>query len=469
MKSKESMTIEEALDAFLADIAVITDAEQVPLLRAAGRILAEDIRAPFSVPSFPKSAMDGYAVRAAEVAGASKERPVILRVVGERLAGDTVSKDELIKTGSAGNDARAARQSAGEISEEEFGGTIGRADGESAALSGCENTEEKTDKLPVLTAVRIMTGAQVPTLYDAVVKQEDTDYGEDAVQIFSPVKPYQNYCAVGEDIRKDEVVLSEGTRLGRIEIGVLASLGFAKVPVRRNLKVRIISTGSELCDVEDDTVSVEKEGNELPPGKIFNSIAYMLEAAVLPFGFEADHCICDDDADRIKETVQKAAAEYDVVITTGGVSVGKKDLIPEVLDQMGADVRFQRAKIQPGTPTIGSVYQGVPILSLSGNPYAAIANFDLYFWPLAARQTGCDELIPAVETAVLDSPYEKVNVSRRLLRACVQNGKVVFPAKSHASSVLSNLTKCNCYVDLPAGQQVRPGDQVVIRRMPMSF
>ncbi len=467
MKSKESMTIEEALDAFLADIAVITDAEQVPLLRAAGRILAEDVRAPFSVPSFPKSAMDGYAVRAAEVAGASKERPVILRVVGERLAGETASKNELIKTGSAGNDARAAQQTAGEISEGAFGGSIGIAV-ETVGLNGCGNTEEKTDKLPVLTAVRIMTGAQVPPLYDAVVKQEDTDYGEDAVQIFSPVKPYQNYCAVGEDIQKGKVVLSEGTRLGRIEIGVLASLGFAKVPVRRNLKVRIISTGSELCDVEDRTVTGEKEGNELPPGKIYNSIAYMLEAAILPFGFEADHCICDDDADRIKETVQEAALECDIIITTGGVSVGKKDLIPEVLDQMGSDIRVQRAKIQPGTPTIGSVYQGVPILSLSGNPYAAIANFDLYFWPLAARLTGCDELIPAVETAVLDSPYEKVNVSRRLLRACVQNGKVVFPAKSHASSVLSNLTKCNCYVDLPAGQQVRPGDQVVIRRMPMS-
>ena len=419
----EAPTIEQALDALLSGIRSLDNKEYLTLSYAAGRVLAEDIHAPFSVPSFPKSAMDGYAVRSEEVMGASREKPVVLRVIGERLAGES-------------------------------------------------------GELPVpepFTAVRIMTGAEVPPQYDAVVREEDTDYGEAEVSIFKGVTHFQNYCAVGEDIREGDVVLPAGTLIGRIETGTLASLGFAEVPVKRRLKIRILSTGTELADPV--VMSGEEAGAQglaegeyvpeaLPPGKIFNSIAYMLEASLTAAGFEADHGIYPDDAAEIEAAVRMAAKEADVVITTGGVSVGKKDLIPEVLGRLGADIRFRRAKIQPGTPTIGSVFEGTPVLSLSGNPYAAIVNFDIYFWPLAAKMTGCSAFLPVVEEAVLASPYEKVNAIRRLLRARVERGQVTLPAKSHASSVLSNLTACNCYLDLPAGKSIKPGDTVVIRRMP---
>jgi len=422
----EAPTIEQALDAFLSGISCMDEQERLPLLNALGRVLAEDIRAPFSVPSFPKSAMDGYAVCAAEVEGASRENPAVLKVIGERLAGGSV--------------------------ELPFAGA--------------------------LTAVRIMTGAEVPPMYDAVVREEDTDYGEAEVRIFRGVTKYQNYCAVGEDIREGDVVLSAGTRLGRIEIGTLASLGITFVPVKRKLKVAIISTGTELVDpgaVKQDAGTAEPDAgtgdapSALPPGLIYNSIAYMLEASLIAAGFEADHSIYRDDAGEIEAAVRMAAKAADVVITTGGVSVGKKDLIPGVLESLGADIRFRRARIQPGTPTIGSVYRGTPVLSLSGNPYAAVVNFDIYFWPLAAKMTGCDAFLPVVEEAVLVSPYEKVNAMRRLLRARVEHGQVTLPSKSHASSVLSNLTACNCYLDLPGGRRIKPGDRVTIRRMQNTF
>ena len=416
---RQSPTIEQALEAFLTDCTCVAAAEKVPLLQAMNRVLAEDIKAPFSVPSFPKSAMDGYAVRALEVAEASTEHPVMLRVIGERLAGESIRFSE--------------------------------------SMAGYEY--HGMESMGPGTAIRIMTGAEIPSAYDAVVREEDTDYGEAQVQIFHGVKQFQNYCAVGEDIREGDIVIPKGTRLGRIEIGTLASLGFATVPVRRKLNIKILSTGTELVDVSMKA--------PLPAGKIYNSIAYMLEASLLSSGFDANHVICEDEEAEITAAIRSAIeGTADVIITTGGVSVGKKDLLPAVLQKLGADIRFQRAQIQPGTPTMGSIFQGIPILSLSGNPYAAVANFDYYFWPLAARLMACDAYLPSVEEAVLATPYGKVNASRRLLRAYVEHGKVFLPAKSHAASVLSNLMNCNCYLDLPAGASVKPGDVVTVRRMP---
>ena len=435
--SSGAPTIEQALECFLTGVSRITETEQVPLLRSSGRVLAEEIRAPFSVPSFPKSAMDGYAVRSDEVKQATKEHPVSLRVLGEILAGDRVD---------------------GSRTKSERGSGSASSDGTS------------------LTAYRIMTGAQVPDGYDAVVREEDTDYGESEVRIFKGVSQYQNYCRVGEDIREGEVILPEGTLLGRTEIGTLASMGISRVSVRRKLRVRIICTGSELLEVgafspneniteEDGSGSVAALTGTVPPeGKIYNSIAYMLEASILDAGFEASHVICRDETEEIRDAILEASEEADVILTTGGVSVGKKDLLPEILEMIGAETRFRRARIQPGTPTIGASFHEKSVLCLSGNPYAAIANFDLYFWPLAAGLTGCDAFLPTVEEAILVTPYEKVNVMRRLIRARVENGHVSLPAKSHASSVLSNLMTCNCYLDLPEGQKISVGDRVTIRR-----
>ena len=201
-------------------------------------------------------------------------------------------------------------------------------------------------------------------------------------------------------------------------------------------------------------------------GKIYNSIVYMLSASVKAAGFEVDSMLCPDEIDIITDAIIKAAASSDIVITTGGVSVGERDLMPEIMDTIGAERIFCRVNVQPGTPTMGCIYKGIPVLLLSGNPYAALVNFDLYFWHIASAMTGCKELLPGVEEAISRSDYRKKNHMRRFLRARVENGFVSVPVSSHASSVLSSVAECNCYIDLAAQTPICEGDRVKVIRMP---
>ncbi|EID85183.1 molybdenum cofactor synthesis domain-containing protein [Treponema sp. JC4] len=397
------MELEEAVSILKNALAPLTETELCPLTQAHGRIAASDLYAPINVPPFAKSAMDGYAVRAADVAGASGETPVELKVTGQLFAGDW------------------------------------------------------QENAPVEGAVRVMTGSPIPEGFDAVVMQEDTDYGEKKVLIYSPVRAGQNYCALGEDIKKDSLVLKAGTKIGRAHIGLLASLGIAEIEVRRKVKVAIITTGCELLEA----------GKALAPGKIYSSIAPMLSSAVLLAGQTViENHIVSDDEKAISSAIKNAANTADIIITTGGVSVGKKDLLPAVLDSLTAKKLFSHVKIQPGTPTLVSLLNKRLILSLSGNPYAALANFDIYFYHAIAVLTGCPELAPQTKDAVLKSPYEKINKMRRLVRARYQDGYVSLPSQNHASSVISNLTECNCYLDAPATRRLSLNDKVRIIMIP---
>ena len=397
------MEIEEAIGLVVSNISPIGEELTVKLEDAYGHILAKSITASDNVPSFARSAMDGYAVKSEDVSIASKDSPVRLRVVAQVLAGDS-----------------------SDISYE--------------------------DK----TAVRIMTGGMIPDGYDAVVKQEDTDLGEREVCVCSPVGKYMNYCHPGEEIQKGAVVIEKGRRIGMIETGLIASLGIDSVRVKRPLRVSIVSTGSELTAL----------GYDLPKGCIYGNIRYMIAAAVKSTGFEVTYSAdCKDDKEMICDQIIKAREVSDVVITTGGVSVGKRDLVAAALSDIGAKILFTRVNIQPGTPTIASISEGKMILSLSGNPYAAIANYDLYFPPISATLMGCPELDTKTGEAILSDPYDKVNSMRRLVRAYEEGGRVYLPADKHMSSVFGNLERCNCYIDIPAKAKVSVGDIVRIRRM----
>lgn len=400
---KQRIEIEEAIGMVIANINKICDELTVSLEEAYGHILAHDLVAHCDVPSFARSAMDGYAVRSSDTEDASREKPTRLRVLSEILAGDAATN--IYEAG---------------------------------------------------TAVRIMTGGMIPAGFDAVIRQEDTDLGEDEVEIYTPARRYMNYCHAGEEIQNGTTVLNAGRRIGRTEIGLLASLGLDRVSVVRPIRAAIISTGSELA----------KPGDRLPAGCIYGNIRYMLAASVKSDGFEVSYAEdCTDDFEEIRSHIVKAAETADVVITTGGVSVGKRDLIAEILADIGAKILFTRINIQPGTPTIVSVYRNRIILSLSGNPYAALANFDLYFPPLSAKLTGCEALDTEVGKAVLCDPYDKVNAMRRLVRAYVDAGNVYLPTDRHMSSVFGNMNTCNCYIDIPADTHVSVGDTVSIRRM----
>ena len=399
--SEKSRSIEECRDRLLSCLQK-QKAVMYPLLKAGGMVLAEDMISSMDLPPFPKSAMDGYAVRAEDLAGADREHPVVLRVQGELLAGDY--KEISYQPG---------------------------------------------------TAVRVMTGAYVPEGYNAVVRQEDTDYGEEQVTVYASLKPYRNYCMIGEDLKKGDLVLQKNARLNPLAIASLAGVGVYEVPVYEPVRVAVISTGSEITD----------PGEELQPGHIYNSNAPMLAAAVGSHkGMEVVMCCVIPDQEELLEAGLKEAVEKaDFVITTGGVCVGKRDLLPVVLEKMGAETLFKGADIQPGTPTMASCLKGKPVLSLSGNPFAALINFDIYFWEAAAYMTGCDEYRTKVRRAVFRGTYPKKNVHRRMIRAELTGDEVRLPVSVHSSSVIHNMTACNCMIDLEPGRSLQDGDEVTVR------
>lgn len=381
--------------------------EEVALCDALGRILFEDVFAPMNVPPFAKSAMDGYAVRAEDVAEAGKEKPVELCVAGELFAGDWKE----IPCGKK-------------------------------------------------SAVRVMTGSPVPQGFDAVVMQEDTDYGQEKVLVYRSVRRFENYCAEGEDIKKGSLVLPKGKRIGRVEAALLASLGFSFVKVRVPARVSVLTTGSELV----------RAGEPLSPGKIYSSVGELLCASIKAAGLAvAQNKILIDDEGEIKAALEAAIKESDFVITTGGVSVGKKDLLPKVLADIGTKTLFTGVNVQPGTPTTASVLDGKVILSLSGNPYAAMANFDIYFYRAAAVLMGSDSFVPKIVRATLCDECGKVSKRRRFLRARLEGAKVFLPSQNHAASVISNVLECNAYLDVPAGKALCKGDEVCVWSMGASL
>lgn len=395
------LEIEACLEELLKEIRPKESTVMVHITECEGMVLGKDVVAEMPVPPFPKSAMDGYAVAAKDTAGASADNPVKLTVAGELLAGDY------------------------------------------------QEIPYKKN-----TAVRVMTGSYIPSGYDAVIRQEDTDYGETEVTLYASVNVYANYCRTGEDIQEGDVVIRKGARLSSVHAGLFASLGMEWVCVYEPAKIAIISTGTEITEV----------GKPLLPGKIYNSIAYMLAADIrrqklLMSSMET----CADDEELLRQKITGALEQADMVITTGAVSVGKKDIIPKVLENMGARILFRRANIQPGTPTLAAVLNNKVVLSLSGNPYAAAANFELYFWQAMAKMMHSDTFCVKQEKAVLVSEYPKVNKMRRLIRAFAKDGRVSIPSPVHASSVIHNLTECNCFIDLEAGRSVKPGDEVWVR------
>lgn len=396
------MEIEEAVRLVTESVIPIEDTLEIPSEEALGFIAGRDLVSEVNVPSFTRSAMDGYAVKASDVKAASPDNPVRLKVKGEILAGE--SRD------------------------------IGYSP---------------------FSAVRIMTGGMMPEGYDAVVRQEDTDYGEDNVRIETAVPSGMNYCPAGEEIKAGDTVIPEGCCIGRIQTGLMAALGITKVCIRRPARIAVLSTGSELASV----------GEPLKPGQIYNSISQMLASSILEEKLEVVYRdICPDDSRMLKEKILRGLEMSDLLITTGGVSAGKKDLIPEVLDDLNARRLFSGVNIQPGTPTIASILENKLILSLSGNPYAAIVNFDIYFRAAVSKLMGSDHYLYESEECILHDRYDKVNRMRRLVRALVKGGRVYLPVSGHMSSVFGNMQQCNCYMDVPAGKSISPGDTVRIIR-----
>ncbi len=398
------LQIEEAQAMLTEQVRKIEQTERVPLADALGRVLAEDVTAERDQPPFPRSPLDGYAVRAADVAGASKENPAVLHVIGRIYAGYV------------------------------FDGIVGEGQ-----------------------AVRLMTGAPIPEGADAIIRQEDTFAENDTVQIYVSSEPYQNYCFQGEDYKAGTVLLPKDSRLDAGKITVLSSLGKTEAVVYRKPSVAVISTGDEVL----------VPGQPWSPGKIYDSNRAYICARLTEAGNPPVISMhAADEARKVADEIRKAAQQADFVITTGGVSVGEKDILHDVVKLLDAEQLFWKVRIKPGSPTLAFVCEGTLVLCLSGNPFGAIANFELLARPVLAALTGQKDWLLPMENAVLQNDFRKPAGARRFLRGCLENGKVYINGKMQSSGAIASMVECNCLVEIrPDMAGAMAGETVQVYRL----
>ncbi len=362
----------------------------VELNDALGHILAEDIVAPFDQPPFDRSPLDGYAVCSQDLLEASQDYPVYLRIVDTVYAGQEAKKE-----------------------------------------------------IHYSQAVKITTGAMLPKGCDCVIRQEDAKRDRDFVCFYKPAGRYENYCFKGEDFKKGQTLLKKGIRLDAAALSVLASAGISRnIPVYISPSIAVVCTGSE---VVSPSVSV------LPVGKIYGTNETYLMARLKEMGIKNIHCAyVPDEPEEASQMMSDLLETYDMLITTGGVSVGDKDIMHEVLPIMKAEQIFWRVLLKPGSPVMFSKWHGKPILSLSGNPFAAAATFELFGRALIHFMAGDASYLPKKMTGILENEFDKSSKGRRFIRGRFEDGKVWLP-NAHESGIMSSFVGCNCLVDIPAG------------------
>jgi len=405
------ISVEEALEKVLERVDVL-EAEESPVLGCLGQVLAEDISSPINIPPQDNSAMDGYAVRSADTRGASPKSPRLLRVIETVTAGATPRRE--VKAGEA---------------------------------------------------TRIMTGAPIPRGADAVVKFEDTDETEREgtpreIGILVEVELGLEVRRAGEDIKAGSLVLKKGTVIRPAEVGVLASLGLSKVMVIRRPMVAILATGDELVEVTQ----------ALPQGKIYNSNSYSLAALVLRYGgVPMILGIASDNEDSLVAKLN-LGQNADIVITSGGVSLGDYDRVRGVLAKQG-EVVFWQVREKPGKPLTFGVLKGeggrnIPFFGLAGNPVSAMINFELFARPALLKMMGRKNLTKPIIEAVVEEAIENTDGRRVFTRAIVEKRGDKYFARltgPQGSGILTSMALANGLVIVPEDKPgVKRGDVVKV-------
>ncbi|MBC3195000.1 molybdopterin molybdotransferase MoeA [Pseudonocardia sp. C8] len=382
-----------------------TGAETVPLAEASGRVLAADLTAGVALPPFDNSAMDGYAVRAAELAGASGEAPVDLPVAADIPAGRT------------------------DVGPLEPG-----------------------------TVARIMTGAPVPAGADAIVPVERTDAGTERVRISAAPEPGAFVRRAGEDTAAGAVLLTAGTVLGASQIGLAAAVGRPELPVRRRPHVLVLSTGSELVP----------PGEPLAPGQIYESNGTMLAVAVREAGATAEQLsFVPDDVEKFRAVLaEKVSDGVDLVLTSGGVSAGAYEVVKEALT--GHGVEFGKVAMQPGGPQgCGRLDLGgatVAVVTLPGNPVSSLVSFEVFVRPALRAAAGHPAPVRPVVTARLAGGLTSVPGKRQFRRGVLDAASgTVAEIGGAGSHLIAALARADCLIDLPAETtSVADGDPVAV-------
>jgi len=379
--------------------------EEIPLLESSNRVLAQGVIAPLDIPPFNRSTVDGYAVKAEDTFGAEENKPVRLKICGAVNAGEPPKV--AVKKGRA---------------------------------------------------AEIVTGAPIPEGADAVVMIEYTERNDDDLYVYSAVAKDENAMKAGADIKKDETVLEAGQLLGSREIGVLAALGMAEVKVYAIPHVAVLSTGAEITE----------PGHILPSGKIYDINAYSLSSAVLESGGKPIYLgVFPDDMGELQKALRHALSSADIVITSGGVSVGPKDVIPQTLDLLGKPgVIVYGIAVKPGKPTTAALIDGKMVFSLPGHPTSALLVFHLLVRPLIQRMAGISvERTSKVKAfaamRMFPAKGRRTFIMVKLKRDEVDR-LVAEPVPTGLSGAITTLAKADGFVEITENQQFIDANEEVL-------
>lgn len=399
-----AVSVREAIDRILAGTSLLP-VEEVPLLEAQDRVLVESVDSPIDLPPHTNSAMDGYAVRAADVRGASKAAPKRLAIIEELPAGRMPSK--------------------------------------SVGAGQC---------------ARIFTGAALPQGSDCVIRQEDTERDGDVALILDERDAGKNFRLAGEDLKKGARIFEPGTTLGAAQLGVLASMAKARVKVRARPRVAILASGDEIADL-DEAEAI------LAGTKIATSNSYTLHALVRDAGgIPVMLGIARDTLASMREHFERGLREADIIVSTAGVSVGEHDFVRDALEALGATMDFWRVAMRPGSPLGFAQVRGKPWIGLPGNPVSTMVCYELFVRPALRKMQGHAALHRRTVQAQMEEPAKTPGKLTHFLRGVVRDDGGVLKARltgPQGSGILTSMARANALLVIPEGRDaVLPGETV---------
>ena len=398
-----NITIENAHEILLNE-KINTQIIELSILDSLDHVLAENIISNINMPPFDRSPLDGYAYRAEDTIHATKDFPITLEVIDNIQAGYV--SDKTLEKGQA---------------------------------------------------IRIMTGAKIPSGANVIMRYEDTEFTETQVKIFISLEPNSNIAKIGEDMGIGDLVLKKGIIMGPAEIGLLASLGKSHIKVYAKPRIAILATGDELVGISSD----------LKEGKIRNSNSYLIAAQIKRLG--AEPVILGIAKDNLKDTIDELVSALkwaDMIITTGGASVGDADIIKEALEGAGGKILFWKVQMKPGTPIVAAKNENKFLFGLSGNPAAAYITFEQFVRPTILRLMGKAKSNLMKVNSILENDFTKISGQNRYVRAFTYKKDDKYYTKlpnKHSSGVLSSMSSTNSLLFVPGGTgPYKSGDQIQV-------
>jgi molybdopterin molybdotransferase len=386
---KGIITPEEAIRIILNSITPLP-AESVDIWEAEGRILYDEVISNIDIPPFNNSAMDGYALISWESGDATTGNPVRLKIIDEIKAGEEARYKKL--------------------------------------TSGC--------------AIRIMTGAAIPAGADSVIQFEDTSEKNNTVNVYREVKPNENIRFAGEDLARNSMVFKKGRRISSADTGLLASLYYNEIRTYRTPEVAIVSTGNEIIDSSED----------LGSGKIRNSNAYTLYSEIKKYHAIPHYMGIAADTKEDTSGLLKKAMKYNVILTTGGISMGRYDFVIESLKELGVDILIEKIKMKPGKPCVFGKKDDILFFGLPGNPVSTMVSFIQFVRPALLKLMGAERINKPIINAILKEDITKKQGRKHFLRGyfIIEDGEFhVSTTGPQGSGILRSMSMANCLIIVP--------------------